>query len=179
MAQGTLMILLQSIHMAHLILRRECPESVHHRGWNSGSIWPNTCSSRNTQNRRLLKPFERVDSTDCGQPVPVLCYPQSTEVLLVFSEIILCLILCSLPLILSLGMTEKSLALFCLHPPFKYFYTLLRFSRASSYQAEQSQVFHILLIGETLQSLQCLFGPMLDLSSTSILLFYRGAQMCT
>lgn len=111
-AQGTLMILLQSINMAHLILRRECPESVHHRGWNSGSIWPNTCSSRNTQNRRLLKPFERVDSTDCGQPVPVLCYPQSTEVLLVFSEIILCLILCPLPPVSGHDWKEPGFVLF-------------------------------------------------------------------
>ena len=39
---------------------------------------------------------------------------------------LLCFSLCPLPLILSLGTVEKSLALFSLYPPFRYLYTLIR-----------------------------------------------------
>lgn len=42
-----------------------------------------------------------------------------------------CLGLCSFPLVLPLGTTEESLALSALHPPLRYLYTLIRFSRLS------------------------------------------------
>jgi len=45
-----------------------------------------------------------------GQPVPVLRHPQSEEVLPHVQTNFLCFSLCPLPLVLSLGTTEKSLA---------------------------------------------------------------------
>jgi len=45
------------------------------------------------------------------QPVPVLCHPQSEDVLPHVRQNFLCFSLCPLPLVLSLGTTEKSLAL--------------------------------------------------------------------
>jgi len=50
------------------------------------------------------------DPTASGQPVPLLCHPQSTGVLLVFRGTILCSNLCLLPLVLALDTTKKSLA---------------------------------------------------------------------
>jgi len=45
-----------------------------------------------------------------GQPVPVLRHPQREEVLHMFRWNFLCFSFCPLPLVLSLGTTEKSLA---------------------------------------------------------------------
>ena len=84
-----------------------------------------------------------------GQPVPVASHPHS------FS-------LCPLPLVLSLGTTEKSLAPSSLHPPFRYSYTLTRSPEPSLLQAEQPQLFQPFLTGEMLQSLHHLSGPSLD-----------------
>jgi len=47
--------------------------------------------------------------------------------------------LCPMPLVLSLGITEKSLALFSLHPPFRYLCAFVG-SSLSLLQAEQSQL---------------------------------------
>jgi len=44
-----------------------------------------------------------------------------------FRENLLCSSLCPLPLLLSLGTTEKSLSSFSLHFPFRYFYVLITF----------------------------------------------------
>ena len=61
-----------------------------------------------------------------GQPVPVLGHPHSKKCFLIFRGNIPCFSLCSLPLDLSLGTTEKSLALSSLHLPFSYLYMLTR-----------------------------------------------------
>ena len=60
-----------------------------------------------------------------GQPVVVLSHPHSKKCFLMFRWTLLCVSLCSLPLVLSLGVTEKNLALSSLHPPFRHLYTLI------------------------------------------------------
>ena len=47
------------------------------------------------------------------------CFPM-------FGGNLLCFSVCTLPLVLSLGTTEKGLALSSLHPRFRYFHTLMR-----------------------------------------------------
>lgn len=59
-----------------------------------------------------------------GQPVPVVCHPHSKTFLLVFSQNFLCSSLCPLPLILSLGTTDKSVAPSSWQPPFRYSHTI-------------------------------------------------------
>jgi len=49
-----------------------------------------------------------------------------TKYFLKFRANCLCFSVCPLPLVLSLGTTEKSLAPSCLHPLFRYFYTSTR-----------------------------------------------------
>ena len=68
---------------------------------------------------------------------------------------------CPLPLLLSLGITRKSLALSSLCPPFWYLYTLVRPPEPSLLQAEQSQPF---LVREMLQPLNHLLWPFVGLS---------------
>ena len=46
---------------------------------------------------------------------------------LIFRQNLLCFCLCPLPLVLSLGTNVKSLARSCLHPSFRYLYTLIRY----------------------------------------------------
>lgn len=65
------------------------------------------------------------------QPVPVFGHFQSKEVFPDTNRTSMCLGLCSFPLVLTLGTTEESLALSALHPPLRYLYTLIRFSRLS------------------------------------------------
>ena len=67
-----------------------------------------------------------------------------------------------LPLILSLGTTEESLAPSSLHSPFSYLYTLIKrpLSLLFSY-SEESQLFQLFLICQLLQSLRHLCGPFL------------------
>lgn len=77
---------------------------------------------------------------------------------LTFQWKFLCFSLCPLSLVLSVGTPEKSLALPCLHPPFRY----LSRSCLSLLQAEQPQVFQPFLLCEMLQSLNELSGPSLD-----------------
>jgi len=43
-----------------------------------------------------------------------------------FIKNVLCFSLCPLPLVMSVGITEKSLALFSSFPPIMYLYTLIR-----------------------------------------------------
>lgn len=62
-----------------------------------------------------------------GQPVPTFSHPQSKKMcLLMFTWNLLCFSLCPLPLIMSLGTTEKSLNTSSLHPSFRYLYTCIR-----------------------------------------------------
>uniref|UniRef100_A0A8B9QH24 Glycoprotein endo-alpha-1,2-mannosidase n=2 Tax=Apteryx owenii TaxID=8824 RepID=A0A8B9QH24_APTOW len=62
------------------------------------------------------------------KPVSMFSYPCSKEVFLMFKWNFLCFSLCPLPLILSLGTTEKSLAPSSLDPPIRYLYLLIRIS---------------------------------------------------
>lgn len=58
-------------------------------------------------------------------------------------------------MVLSLSTTEKSLGLSSLYPPFRYLYTLMRFSLSS-------QLLQPFLTEENLQSLNHPCGPSLD-----------------
>ncbi|PKU46071.1 gamma-aminobutyric acid receptor subunit alpha-4 isoform x1 [Limosa lapponica baueri] len=83
---------------------------------------------------------------------------------LMFRKNLLCFTLCLLPPVLSLGTTEKSLALSSLFPPIRYFYTWIRSPDPSHLLAKQSQLSQPFLVGEMLQSLHHLCGPLLDSS---------------
>ena len=72
-----------------------------------------------------------------GQLVPVLRHPHSEKsFFLMFRQNLLCFRLCPSPLVLSLGTTEKSLALFAPLPPIGYLYTWIRPPEPSLLQAE-------------------------------------------
>lgn len=76
---------------------------------------------------------------------------------LVFRQNFLCFSLCPLACVLSLGTTGKSLALSSWHPPFRYFYTLIRspFGHLKDKQAQLPQPFP----WEMLQSPNHLHSP--------------------
>jgi len=71
---------------------------------------------------------------------------QVKKFFLVFRWNFLCFSLCPLPLVLSLGTTEKSLAPSSRHPPSRYLSAFLR----SLLQAKQAQLPQPFLIGEIL-----------------------------
>ena len=75
-----------------------------------------------------------------------------------FRANLLCYSLCPLPLVLSLGTTERGLAPSSLHPPFRYLYTLIRspwaFLRLNSLSTQP------FIRGEMLQSLHHLNGSL-------------------
>jgi len=122
-----------------------------------------------------------------GQPVPVLGHSHSEKV---FPDVqreppvflrgnLLCFSLCPLPLVLSLGTTEKYLSLSSLHSPFRYLCTLIR-SSLRLLQAEQSQLPQPFIMGEMLQSLNHLCGPLLDsLQHVHVCLVLRNPELDT
>lgn len=83
----------------------------------SVSTWPNPrpsqATKQGTQHHIQAAPegLQGGDPTTSGWPVPGLRHLPSTEVLLVFKGHLLHSSLCLLPLVLSPGTTEKSLAL--------------------------------------------------------------------
>lgn len=71
-----------------------------------------------------------------AQPVPLLSPLTVKQFFLMFRGNILCFSLCQLPLVLSLGTTEKNLARTSLHSSFRYLYTFsLLFSRLHSHSS--------------------------------------------
>lgn len=91
----------------------------------------------------------------------------SKKCFLIFIGNLLCFSLCPLPLILSLGITEKSLALSFFHPLQVFTHTNKIPLEPSLLQAKQSQLSQIFLTKEMLQSLCRLCGPLLNSSSCS------------
>jgi len=90
-----------------------------------GDHWPKLCSSRDTQNRTQVA-LEGGNST---APPDNLCQCSVTHTAVrpsVQGDSLLCSCLCPLPLVLALGITEKSLALSSLYCPFRYLYTWIR-----------------------------------------------------
>ncbi|XP_068775232.1 uncharacterized protein [Struthio camelus] len=92
------------------------------------------CSSRviwsilpRIASRRVLNISSQGDSTtSLGNLFPCSVTLTGKKFFLVFSWNCVCFSLCPLPLVLSLGTTEKSLAPSSRHPPFRQFYTLRR-----------------------------------------------------
>jgi len=106
---------------------------------------------------------DRDSMTSLKQPVPVLGHPHSEKAFPDVQTGVSCVSVCAhLPLVLSLGTAEKSLALSSLHPLYRWLYTLNRSPAPSLLQAEQSQLSHPFLTAVTLQSLLHLGGPSLD-----------------
>lgn len=75
--------------------------------------------------------------------------PQSPSHKVMVSLQPLCFSLCTLTLILSLDATKRSLALF-LHPPFTYFYTLMRSPRAISSLGLAFPAYEVISYGSSL-----------------------------
>uniref|UniRef100_A0A8C4P7D6 Vacuolar protein sorting-associated protein 13B-like n=1 Tax=Dromaius novaehollandiae TaxID=8790 RepID=A0A8C4P7D6_DRONO len=102
------------------------------------------------------------------QPLKTTCASGSTTLTVkkgfpVFRQSFLCFSLCPLPLVLSLGTIEKSLASSFDTPPADIYTHGSGLSpEPSLLQAEQSQLSQPLLIGEMRQSLNHLCGPLLD-----------------
>jgi len=96
-------------------------------------IWCKSCSGRNIQNR-LPRTTSRwlpmISKKETQWPLGKLC--QCSVICTVKKCFLmsrwncLCCSLCPLPLVLSQGTTEKSLAPSCLHPPFRYLYKLMK-----------------------------------------------------
>ena len=91
------------------------------------------------------------DPTTSGQPMPVLHYLDSTEVLLVLRGILRCSNLCPLPLVLALGATDR--ARLCPsswkpQPAFRYLWTLVRSPHKSPFLQPEQPQFSQLLIGD-------------------------------
>ena len=89
------------------------------------------CSSRATQNKFPRTVFRRISPGMetpqlPGQPVPGLSHPYSKKCFPMFRGNLLCFSVCPLPLVLSLGTTEKSLAPSSFRLPFRYLYTSMR-----------------------------------------------------
>jgi len=143
------------------------------------------CSSRTTYSqlprtvsRWLLNISKEGDSTaSLGNLCQ--CSVTAKKCFLMFRGNLLCLSLCPLPLVLSLGATEKSLALSSLHPPFRYLYTLLRHTPPSLlFSRLNSPSSHYFLAGAMLQSLHHLNGPSLDsLQYVHVSLVPRSPEM--
>ena len=106
-----------------------------------GDLWrPNPCSKQGQQEQVAQDCVQL--GFDClqgwrlcslpGQPVLVLDYPDSKKVISYVRWNFLYFNLCPLPLVLSLGTTEKSLALSSLLSSTRYLNTLIRSPRAFS-----------------------------------------------
>jgi len=91
--------------------------------------------------RWLLKIFLEENSVTCTVKK---CF-------LMFQWSLLCSSFCTVPLVLRLNITEKSLAPSSLHPPVRYLCTLMR-SPPNLLQAEQSKLTQPLLVGGMRQS---------------------------
>jgi len=83
----------------------------------TGSMWPNPCSSRDTQSRvpgAVSRWLLEISKEETPQHLGSLCHCSVTHTaekcFLVFRENILCCSLCPLPLVLALGTTDKELA---------------------------------------------------------------------
>ena len=89
--------------------------------------------------------------------VPVFRYPCSKELFPIFRVNFLCFNLCPLPLVLSLGTTEKSLAPSSLHLPFSW-----DLPKPCLLQAEQPHLSQPFLMWEMIWSLHHPCGPPLN-----------------
>jgi len=111
---------------------------------------------------RLLSASKDADATtSLGNLCQCLVTLTVKKCFLMFRGNLLCFSLCPLPLVLSLGTTKKSLDP-SLHPPFRYWSTLIRSPEPSLLQAEQPKISEPFLTGEMLQSFNHLCGPLLD-----------------
>mgnify|MGYP001852875407 CR=1 FL=1 len=117
-----------------------------------------------------------------GQSVAVCNHPNSKEVLYCVQIKFPVFSLRTWTLALSVGTTEKNLAPSFLYPHFRYLYTLMRSSRESLLQAEQSHSLSLYFwrVEEVLQPLNHFLGPMLDLlQSVHVSLVLRSPQLDT
>lgn len=116
-----------------------------------------------TVSRCLLTIFNNRDSTT-SQGNLCHCWLTLTvkKCFLMFRWTTLCFHLCSLPLVLSWGTTEKNLALFCLHPPFRYFQTSITASLSLHFFRLNFHLSQTFLKGEVLHSLYHTTGPVLS-----------------
>lgn len=113
-------------------------------------IWRPPCpwSSKATQNwlpRTISKSLLRISkegdhTTSLGNLCQYSVTYTALKCFLIFGRNFLCSSLCPLPLVLSLGTTEKSLALSSLHPPFRYLSKVIRSPEPPLHHAEQSQL---------------------------------------
>ena len=128
------------------------------------------CQSRITYSRlhrilsrQVLISREADSTTSLGNLFQCSVTLRGKKFLLVFRRNFLCFSLCPLPLALSLGTTEKSLAPSSWHPPFRYSEAFIRSpSQPSLLQAEQAQLLQPFLTGEMLQSPHHPRSPPLD-----------------
>lgn len=111
-----------SRHLCHHRITDHTPQNQQRLAGPSGTIGPNPRSRRDTQQgaqHQVQAASEDLqgDPAASWQTVLLLCHLHNTEVLPVFRGDLLCSNLHPLPLVLTLGTCETSLALSPLHPP--------------------------------------------------------------